>query len=548
MSVWNNLPKSTESSSLADEVVKVDGKGITIDIYPYGAKIKLYGLKDRKLYRTFTNFFSFEYRVMAYSRKVNCYALVDGARMQFPRYGMLKYLNEVLYNVNVKYHPRQIPPPATPFKWTGALRDNQPLIANHIMKKYFTPKNAKECRAGVILKLEAGQGKTYLATRLIEKLKTKTLIVCHNTNIMEQWIKVLKNAYPNNSISRYYGVKKKCSDITVGIINSLMMPVMYIKNKKVSPKEFFKQFGYVIFDEIHMYSGKKWNKIYNRLYATYTLGLSATPDENIDFDRINEWGCGEVLDAAKLDGYTVENIPFTATVTRIGYQGHPSYTELILNDNGSISHAKMINQLCEDPYRIHLIVKLIYEMRCKRKNVFVFAGRRSYLTKIKEHMTLFKIEYKELLNKNDENEIMQLMGGSEEKDINNAITKSVVILTTYPYMGTGVSIPKMDAVILATPRKKKSRQYVGRIFRLGSNYESNREIIDIVDTGTYMKSQYYHRKAYYNEKGFPIVRRLVKWGAIGKEMLASGFAIEDRKVRSDASIELERLELLLARQ
>ena len=81
-------------------------------------------------------------------------------------------------------------------------------------------------------------------------------------------------------------------------------------------------------------------------------------------------------------------------------------------------------------------------------------------------------------------------------------------------MGTGVSIPRMDALILATPRKTKSRQYINRIFRLGSDYTSVRKIIDIVDWCTHMKAQYYHRKKYYAEKNYPIEPKSIKWDSI----------------------------------
>ena len=79
-----------------------------------------------------------------------------------------------------------------------------------------------------------------------------------------------------------------------------------------------------------------------------------------------------------------------------------------------------------------------------------------------------------------------------------------IILTTYQYMGTGKSIPKMDAIIYATPRKSKSRQFTNRIFRLGSNYDIERQIYDIVDWRTIVKNQWYKRKKYYNEKEYAI--------------------------------------------
>jgi superfamily II DNA or RNA helicase len=117
---------------------------------------------------------------------------------------------------------------------------------------------------------------------------------------------------------------------------------------------------------------------------------------------------------------------------------------------------------------------------------------------------------------------MNLMGGATAESMEEAQLNSNVILTTYAFMGTGVSIPKMDALILATPRKSKSRQYINRIFRLGGDYASVRKIVDIVDWSTHMKSQWYLRKKYYDEKKYPITEKKVKWSEIDTEMTEMG--------------------------
>jgi hypothetical protein len=224
----------------------------------------------------------------------------------------------------------------------------------------------------------------------------------------------------------------------------------------------------------------------------------------------------------------VKDIPFVGNVTKVSYTGHHDYTKPILNEKmGIISHSSMVSQLCEDPYRIHLIVKLIYGLRKMKKNIFVFTDRRNYLDRIKKKMEIFGINGHDLLNKEDEIVVKQLMGGNTADDITDAQIHSNVILTTYPYLGTGVSIPKMDAIILASPRKSKSRQYVNRIFRLGSDYNSVREIIDIVDMSTYMKAQWYTRVKYYKEKKYPIKTQYITWVDIQLEMKQMGILVSD---------------------
>jgi hypothetical protein len=95
------------------------------------------------------------------------------------------------------------------------------------------------------------------------------------------------------------------------------------------------------------------------------------------------------------------------------------------------------------------------------------------------------------------------MGGSASEDMEQAEKKANVIFTTYSYMDTGKSIPKMNASIFASPRKDP-KQVIGRILRLGSNEDIRRQIIDVVDWRTTLKSQWYCRKKFYKEKEFDI--------------------------------------------
>jgi superfamily II DNA or RNA helicase len=343
---------------------------------------------------------------------------------------------------------------------------------------------------------------------------------------MFQWVDVLKKSYPNNKINTFYGINKGDGDIVVGIINSLLL----------QPLSFFKDYGYVILDEVHEYCSNTRKKIYQMAQSTYMLGLSATPDERPDgLDKVNIWQCGDILNANKLKGYSEDDIPFKGEVTMLKYNGHPDFTKIITNPSLDIvCFSKMVSQLCDDFYRIHLIVKTAYELRKKKMNVFIFADRRAYLDEIREELNRFNIT----------NEIVEdikstrLVGGANAEEIKHAEIHANVILTTYQFMGTGKSIPKMDSIILTTPRKRKSRQYINRIFRLGSNYDITRKIIDIVDWSTPMKSQWYKRKSYYDEMKYPIKIKKVEYTELETEMLEMGII----KYETDNTKNLDEIE------
>jgi hypothetical protein len=57
---------------------------------------------------------------------------------------------------------------------------------------------------------------------------------------------------------------------------------------------------------------------------------------------------------------------------------------------------------------------------------------------------------------------------------------------------------------------------------LGSDYSVTRKIIDIVDWSICAKSQWYKRKKYYTEKGYPITVSDVNWEDVDTEMTEMG--------------------------
>jgi superfamily II DNA or RNA helicase len=551
----NGSNKHTNKSSKSKKDNRVDCNGMELIICQKGVKASIHRLQDLNLYRKLINYFSISVPQMGgYIKKVvNHRTLVKTSQLLLPRFGMLDYMDKNLKNYTTVNHIRSGSRPSIPFNWEGSFTNNQPIIADHIMNNQFNEENSNTARAGVILNLEAGQGKSYLATGLMEKIQRKTLIVCHTISILNQWVKLLKVAYPNNVIGRYFGKVKEKGDICVAIINSLLMDKLYDETGEITASTFFQPFGYVIFDEIHLYSSNSRKQIYNRCQRKYMLGLSATPDENKDgLDAVNTWHCGGILKADELEGYTMEDIPFIGEVSVVKFHGHPDYIKILMNEKMDIiNHSGMVNQICEDPYRLHMIVKLVFELRSSGKNIFVFADRRAYLKKIQLYMNIFGIASHNLLKDSDQKNVMSLMGGSSAEDMDNAKDNANVILTTYAFMGTGVSIPRMDSIVLATPRKSKSRQYINRIFRLGGDYTSMRKIVDVVDWSTHMKTQWYHRKKYYDEKNYTISAKTIKWCDMNDEMIEMKLKDDDVdtiKEPDELETSLQELEYLISRR
>jgi len=462
--------------------------------------------------------------------------------LRLPRFGFFNYFTKpkkvVGKTLSLKsfevVNQIKMPKSLPQLVWGGAFRANQTLCYDHIMKNVYSKEKVAEGTSGCILNLEAGQGKTFVAMGLIGKLQKKTMIVTHTKTILYQWVTLLEEFFPNAKIGIYHGEKRVDGDIVVAVINSLMMDkITFGKGKKkteTTPVKYFSKFGMLIVDESHEYCSKERGNLFWKFQCPYMLGLSATPDERNDgFDPYVHWQMGSVAEARAMEGYSEADIPFTGAVKMVKYIGHDSFTASIINEEYEmVNSAATINQMLGDPYRLHVIATELQKLIASNHNTFIFSDRRDYLDQIKAYLGHLNIENNIVVSKEEEAKVMKVVGGASAGDVQEARDKAVVILTTYQYAGTGCSIPKMNAVILATPRKSKSRQTINRIFRLGSNYDIERQIIDIVDWGSLYKNQWYKRKKYYIEKEYPIEEERIDWEDV---TLVSALAEQDKSFR-----------------
>lgn len=90
----------------------------------------------------------------------------------------------------------------------------------------------------------------------------------------------------------------------------------------------------------------------------------------------------------------------------------------------------------------------------------------------------------------------------------NTVTERI-IFTTYQFCSKGISIPRMDAIILAQPRKSDIQQVVGRILRAGGDYRIPRYIIDIIDENTTLRNQFTERRKVYRACGCTIHKKTI---------------------------------------
>lgn len=397
--------------------------------------------------------------------------------------------------------------------WSGKANKYQKLVIDTIMTKYFSKTKIGRGKSGITLNLPTGHGKTYVAMALMNVLKCPTLIACNTIKIANQWYELLKKTYLKIKIGIYHSDNKIDGDIMVGVIDSLSLSNAFkFKNKEYNWKEFYNRWKFSIFDESHNYCTGKKSNIFRRISSVYTLGLSATPDQRVDgFDKISTWYIGPIITTDDISGYMelYENdtdIPiFNGTIKAIKYHATKQYAKQFYNDNGRINMHKTLHCIMNDPDRKKLIVNEIIRLINENHCILIFSSRISYLIELKKNLTVTNKEFENsiILDILDEEKLQILIGGSTDNEMNNAKKTSRVIFTTYPFFKEGISIPRITAIIYATPKKRGYEQTNGRCIRqttIKELNEKNREIIDIIDWDIpVFKRQWYFRKDSHNK-------------------------------------------------
>lgn len=423
----------------------------------------------------------------------------DGDTIILPRFSTEKLLaSDIIYDLKVNLPIGN----NINIEFLGMPTYNQKILADYILDNFYKKNDIGCC--GVTAYLLAGGGKTFLSIYLMSILKKKTLIIVPNTYLLDQWYEILQEYTTGISIGKYYGKEKKDGDVVIAIINSLTKDNVTFNKKIINSIDYFKEFGFVVLDESHTYCTESFKVIYNKLQCTYMLGLSATPNERLyNLDSISHLNIGPVLIADEIPGFKKLDNKFDASVEIIKYNGPNEFTKSIINNKTNmISTPHMIDNIIADNKRNLLIIKCICDLIDKKLNIFVFSERRAHLEILQDLFNEYtENKYNELTSIEDYENNIILYGSSSKDSIDEARTKSNIIFTTYAYSSTGVSINRMTGLILATPRRSKSVQIIGRIFRLNKEYNNiKRYIIDIVDNKTIFKTQLYSRMSAYKER------------------------------------------------
>lgn len=373
----------------------------------------------------------------------------------------LHWARAALKNFGVVF--KDVRTPATPApalaEFKGALRTelNQPEAVKAVVESW------KTC-GGAMLCLPVGFGKTTCALYLASLVKTKTMVLVHKSFLKEQWQERIAQYLPNAKVTEIQGtVCDTSGDIVVAMIQTLISREFSIPDV-----------GLVAIDEVHHLGAAAFSQCMWGLGAPKVLGLSATPTRKDGLSRVVEWFCGPVAYQMKRENQATTVVD-VARFTCPEFDAPPP-----VNRRGDICFTSIISRLVENQGRTRAIASRVAALAAKGRNVLVLTHRRQHCSDIRDLLVDLQID------------AGTYVGGDK------ACPDTRVIVATYALTSEGFDLPRLDALVLATPASDVE-QSCGRVMR---GHSRGSIIVDIVDAWGPCFAQHAKRRGFYKRSGF----------------------------------------------
>lgn len=362
--------------------------------------------------------------------------------------------------------------------FNGSLRPEQQPIEDLYLK-------SAETIGGGLISLKCGGGKTVLALHIISVLKVKTIVVVHKDFLMTQWRDRIREFLPEARIGKIQQdtIDIEGKDIVLAMVQSL--------SKKEYMPGTFSSFGLAIFDECHHLGAEVFHKSMAKVSSKFMLGLSATPDRKDGLRKVFEWYIGPIVYMTK-----DKNQDYIETRIQEYYSDDSNYSAVETLWDGKPCMPRMINNICSHKDRQQFIITLVIQEHNIGRKILILSDRREYLDK-----TL------EALNETIHEGVAGLyVGGMKPKELRESQGRDI-ILGTFSMASEGMDIPKLNTIILASP-KSDVIQSVGRILREKAETRLFHPlVIDIKDTHPNLNvftKQCDKRIAYYKRQNHDI--------------------------------------------
>jgi superfamily II DNA or RNA helicase len=325
-----------------------------------------------------------------------------------------------------------------------------------------------------------------MAINIAVRLGRRFLIVVDKEFLLNQWKGELERFASGLRIGILQADKAQVAavdyDCTICMIQTLC--------SRDYPEGFFADYGFTIFDECHHLGAAHFSRALQKIQTRFLLGLSATPTREDGMTRVFEAFLGKPVYWEK-----VREADPTVCVRAIHYDGTADgadWPDVPSDFRGEPVLARLLSKIVESAPRTAVIVDILTELcREPTRQILVLSERKVLLETIERDLpTSIRQGY--------------YIGGMKEEVRERNAREAQVLLATYSMASDALNIKSLNAVILASPRKRVE-QSTGRILRQRPEERTLAPlIVDIVDCHDVYQGMWRKRTAYYKTCGYPI--------------------------------------------
>jgi superfamily II DNA or RNA helicase len=307
-----------------------------------------------------------------------------------------------------------------------------------------------EKRQGIILAATAS-GKSAIIMAAIGKLKQRTLIVVNRTILLKQ-LKASAEKWLNVPIGEISGSRRDIQDVTIAVDKSL--------SRMIEAREIEKDaFGVLFFDECHVAAIPTMQRILDHFTPSRLYGLTGTLKRKDGFEFMVYSRFGNVIatvereELEEADRVSPVNVAVLTTTLELSDAGDSAETPAAL---WRISE----KEVHESKERTGLIVTCVENILKENQNTKVAIVWR-YLNPCADTQAMLRergIPSALIVGKSDQAEGLRKILSGEVR----------VVVATIPVFATGVDIPDLTDLVLASPMFTNDlllKQLRGRLMR-----------------------------------------------------------------------------------
>jgi superfamily II DNA or RNA helicase len=334
----------------------------------------------------------------------------------------------------------------------------------------------REAEQGMVV-MQPGRGKTQIALAFAAQCNTRTLVLVHTEDILQQWVDYTQKAIPSlaDKVGVIRGKTHEVGHITIAMVHSL--------RSAAYDEKFYKQFGCVIVDEAHHSAAQTWEVILNLCPAKYRFGFTATKRRADNMEPLNEILLGPVIYEQPFRS------PIPVTVERVNTRFYYPYSS-------RRSWSPMVRALVNDKARNQLIAKKVDKAIQDGHSVLVLSREIQHLVNIEEAMR----ESAEILTaKRGKKLRVEILGKLRSGEIKCVLATQLA--------DEALDVPRLSCVALVYPGKHDGRltQQIGRALREHPSKDAA-VIFDFVDGRCpVLFRQWKQRRMFYKEAKLTII-------------------------------------------